>query len=147
MFIQGYICVCVCVCVYPYIYRYLERVISKYVLLFSSSSDSLQSLFLPHAGNISCYTVVRAQRHSENHQNSAKLRLLQWVHVITSVSLISSYISNRAGHEKLLSFSAVTDCFCVSLKKKTNPKKPPNLPKTTKRLEFTGTSVCVRISR
>lgn len=54
-------CVCVCVCVYPYIYRYIERVISKYVPLFSSDSDLLQSLLLlPHAWNISCYTVVRA---------------------------------------------------------------------------------------
>lgn len=54
-------CVCACVYIPIYIYRNIERVISKYVPLFSSGSDLLQSLlFLLHAWNISCYTVVRA---------------------------------------------------------------------------------------
>lgn len=34
-------CVCVRVCISLYIYRYIERVISEYVPLFSSGSDLL----------------------------------------------------------------------------------------------------------
>lgn len=50
-------CVCVRVCISLYINIYRE---SNFKVC-SSGSDSLQSLlFLPHAWNISCYTVVTA---------------------------------------------------------------------------------------
>lgn len=145
MFIWGYIfmCVWVCVCVLMslYIYMNIKRIISKGVL-FSSGSDLLQ-LFLPHACNISYYNLVRAQSHPRNHQHSAKLKLIQWVHPITSVPWISNCISEWTGQKNvsndwsfhmLNTFSRVTDLLCVSFQT------------TTRRLEFANMSFCVKIS-